>query len=38
MNKIEPDPNIEIADTFRMKKKYDSLSGYILGSKEETVQ
>lgn len=34
MNKIEPDPNIEIADNFRMKKKYDSITGYIFGAKE----
>ncbi|CAD8177519.1 unnamed protein product [Paramecium octaurelia] len=38
MNKIEPDPNIETADTFRVKKKYDSISGYLLGSQEQSGQ
>ncbi|CAK78411.1 unnamed protein product (macronuclear) [Paramecium tetraurelia] len=38
MKKVEPDQNIKRIDTFIIEKKHDSLSSYLQGSKEETVQ
>ncbi|CAD8178844.1 unnamed protein product [Paramecium pentaurelia] len=38
MNKVEKEPNIQIKDTFNMRKQYDSLSTYLLESKEQSIQ
>lgn len=37
MNKIEPDPNIENADHFRLSKKSQSLSNILAESKEYSI-